>query len=747
MRGDFSRNPRPPGDPGPSLPLTTTPDALLATPYFGPLLEQGHALLDSYWNQHVLLSEERFRWLFDKVVQFPGKGSSDFSVTPDTSRVPTTLLTITGSHEIGPYLCPFASQGLSLTLPLYKFTPPLPKPDAALIYAEAAVQSTYPDGTNPDLTEPALAGRDGVVWLQPRFAVCDLPTVGSTGLPQNAEDTDKLFNPPKLKAKIPPGSPSTAAPDPCSDGTTPAPTTLENQLYRVEIHDPGVFPYGSDTTNPGRAASFKWSRDNASVRFACPPGTTLPPSTDNLSLPIKLINLTDDPETGLVAGQYVELIFAPGTGPDAPSNAWDQPPLPLLAVDEVDADNGQVTLTKPVGMALPQSPLTHVVRWDQNDKVDASSGAILIILDKDGKFAQVLENNLQVTFTFSVTSPPPVGTTVRPGDYWLIPTRDDRTKPLWSDADLNQPAGVPPHGPYRTRLPLALVDGNGVATSAFPVSSAAPVQDPNEPSPIFFNLKTDLPIGSRELTQVQPPAALPGILDPPDQNQLRTMSSLNISESLTPLQMLVIYDPSFDLFKAFPTSTWTDVLERVQRYFMNRETLAPMVLTLLKKRYLTDHGKTSIRTALLPGTPPSPPDPPPPVLFSQMLTRGQAASHIQPSVDLQLQPDPSTGATATPANLSQKAKDWLGAAGLDAVSVLGNMALSDFQNRRDNGTQTPNIPAFIPDAGNTTDKDSLVALWRSAQNVVALLMSAWPFDHMTLEDWTGASAAPAPAHS
>ena len=44
--------------------------------------------------------------------------------------------------------------------------------------------------------------------------------------------------------------------DPCELPPTGGYRGLENQLYRVEIHDPG---------QPGGAATFKWSRENASV--------------------------------------------------------------------------------------------------------------------------------------------------------------------------------------------------------------------------------------------------------------------------------------------------------------------------------------------------------------------------------------------------------------------------------------------------------------------------------------------------
>ena len=44
--------------------------------------------------------------------------------------------------------------------------------------------------------------------------------------------------------------------DPCELPPTGGYRGLENQLYRVEIHDPG---------QPGGTATFKWSRDNASV--------------------------------------------------------------------------------------------------------------------------------------------------------------------------------------------------------------------------------------------------------------------------------------------------------------------------------------------------------------------------------------------------------------------------------------------------------------------------------------------------
>ena len=75
---------------------------------------------------------------------------------------------------------------------------------------------------------------------------------------------------------------------------------LENQLYRVEIHDSG----------PDGTATFKWSRENGSVvcLISTPPSTggAAPPATVT-GPTFWVTSLSNDPTLGLQQGDWVEL--------------------------------------------------------------------------------------------------------------------------------------------------------------------------------------------------------------------------------------------------------------------------------------------------------------------------------------------------------------------------------------------------------------------------------------------------------
>ena len=359
MRGDFSRNPNPPVLP--SSPPALAPVAIPSGTYIGPLVEQGRPLLDAYWNQHVVQFEQRFQWMFDRFVNWPGEASDDFKIDRTDHNV---LFKVSGAHSIGSWTANF---GKDLALP--KFASPNPSFTNFLIYAEAWLQSVYPNEQDTDLIEPALAGNDGAVWLAPCFAVAAFGQVNGFEFPTSLDHVETLFaNAPRLKAEI--NLSTSAATNPCGPDVQPMLSQLENQLYRVEIHDAGKPPL--DDSKKGRPLSIKWSRNNASVRFALLPGSQ--PAAGQQTLSVKLGNLTADPDVGLSPGDYVELIFSPDSaaGPDLPAD-WYEAPLPLLHVESVDLDTGVVEIFLPADNPLRSTSsgklahLTHIIRWDQKD--------------------------------------------------------------------------------------------------------------------------------------------------------------------------------------------------------------------------------------------------------------------------------------------------------------------------------------------------------------------------------------------
>src|SRR5207302_915942 len=116
---------------------------------------------------------------------------------------------------------------------------------------------------NPLMREKALGGPDTAcraktVWQVKAARVDDGATCATAATPYRRD----LSRAGKLKAQT--GAPS-VDPLPCILPPESGYRSLENQLYRVEIHRPGGFG----------TATFKWSRENGSVVTAvvAPPGS------------------------------------------------------------------------------------------------------------------------------------------------------------------------------------------------------------------------------------------------------------------------------------------------------------------------------------------------------------------------------------------------------------------------------------------------------------------------------------------
>ncbi len=212
---------------------------------------------------------------------------------------------------------------------------------------------------------------------------------------------------------------------------------LENQLYRVEIHDSG---------KSGETATFKWSRENGAVVLAVSellsPDTG--PGADTTIL--KLRSLPYDDRLSIQPGDWVEVsddAYALRGTPDA-----------LQRVLEVDRDDLTITLEGSPGSGVAQRPLSHPIvrRWDHQPRPNQPlhNGAIPIRANQPIH----LEDGLYVTFEEGNHH-------YRSGDYWLIPARVISGTIEWPVDANNQPAALPPHGTPHHYAPLALVSQDG----------------------------------------------------------------------------------------------------------------------------------------------------------------------------------------------------------------------------------------------------------------------------------------------
>lgn len=161
---------------------------------------------------------------------------------------------------------------------------------------------------------------------------------------------------------------------------------LENQLYRVEIHQGGNI----------NTATFKWSRENASVVTAV--------NTIGVKSPIITVaGLGPDANLGFQPGQWVELSDDSYQFGDLPN----QPGL-LFNIVSTNPAGLQVTLDNPVyGIDTRLNP--RMRRWDQPKDAGNNAGIPL------SATPITLENGIQVWFSSDGT--------FQAGDYWTIPAR------------------------------------------------------------------------------------------------------------------------------------------------------------------------------------------------------------------------------------------------------------------------------------------------------------------------------------
>jgi hypothetical protein len=227
--------------------------------------------------------------------------------------------------------------------------------------------------------------------------------------------------------------PPIASSDDCSCQPTPAAgyRGLENQLYRVEIHDTG------DETS----ATFKWSRENGSV-VAAVTGTSGPV--------VYVDSIGFDANLGFAAGQWVEITddsYEFGQDPNQPGQ--------LYQIDSVTPDQLYVTLkqTVPAGSVDPTRN-ARMRRWDQ---FGSSAGSTGVAISVGSPVA--LENGIEVQFTQGLYVS---------GDYWLIPARTAKAEVEWPPCESNGNPWQPPESIRIYRAPLACIQWDDKSNQVVP---------------------------------------------------------------------------------------------------------------------------------------------------------------------------------------------------------------------------------------------------------------------------------------
>ncbi|MGA9365524.1 MAG: DUF6519 domain-containing protein [Bacteroidota bacterium] len=286
-----------------------------------------------------------------------------------------------------------------------------------------------------DIREAALGGADTATRVKTVWQVraLELPQVGAIGPCSTQVDAfADLLKPSGARLKADTAKVKTSE-DPCEVPESAGYKGLENQLYRVEIHQGSKDNLGNPTP-----ATWKWSRENGSV---VTPILRIDGDTITVS------SLGPDERLGFRSGDWVEIL-------DDAIELEGQPGQ-LLRVASVNADQRMLefkptdalkvlTTQFPDGVDPARHPKLR--RWEGTDTLEA------------GKWLP-LESGVQIQFDDPAAQ-------YRTGEYWQIPARAaTATAPAgeieWLRDDQGKPIPLPPRGIRHHYCRIGIVSVNG----------------------------------------------------------------------------------------------------------------------------------------------------------------------------------------------------------------------------------------------------------------------------------------------
>jgi hypothetical protein len=363
--------------------------------YRGVLLQQGRVQLDADWNEQIDIQIGLDRTVTrDTIGRHGGPlGGAGMAITLPDGSEPTDsagadLRISAGCYYVDGVLCENEDE---VPLDAQPDLPGVALPASAGRYvAYLDVWTEHVTAVErPALREVALGGPDTAtrartVWqvrLAPVGTQITCADLAPPWAPAGSDSTGYL----RARAQAPEGEPK-----PCVVPTTAGYRRLENQLYRVEIHDGG----------DAGSATYVWSRDNGSVvaRLVTIAGNTL-----------TIDEAGRDERLGFAKKQWVEVIDTDRI------RRGEHGYLGRLE----DAVGTELTVAEWHGPAPTSADLHEPVvvrRWD-------SPGAVPVAEDWVD-----LEDGVQIQFE--------AGGRFHTGDYWLIPARTANLQGGQLDPDL-----------------------------------------------------------------------------------------------------------------------------------------------------------------------------------------------------------------------------------------------------------------------------------------------------------------------
>jgi hypothetical protein len=437
--------------------------------YNGVLLQQGRPLTDSDWNDQVAGVNRRIQaGTLDTVGQtFVSKATPDaFKITSDGQG---GLLIGRGRFYVDGLLAEnhgtgatqwdvelaelFGTQPVAYTKQPYWPTPtPLPTSGGSQIVYLDVWEREVTQYEDPQIVEKAL-GVDTTTRLQTVWQVklidpgttvdCSTPLDGNAAwTAATAPSAGRLSSD---TADVPGDS------NPCIIPPTGGYKGLENQLYRVEIHKKG--PLGT--------ATFKWSRDNASVE------TRVTKIVDPSNIVVE--SLGKDQVLSFSDGDWIEI-----------TDNWLELNGQPGELHKIKVGGGVETATRTITLAtaitgsfptdaqgnVDPNRCTRIRRWDQKGTILDQNGNAYANLDSGssdgaivvpaGGLSLLLESGIIVSFSVD-----PSGGAFHVGDYWVFAART-------VDASIEKLKDAPPRGIHHHYAKLAVFTPPGTVEDCRP---------------------------------------------------------------------------------------------------------------------------------------------------------------------------------------------------------------------------------------------------------------------------------------
>ncbi|MFP5261565.1 MAG: DUF6519 domain-containing protein [Blastocatellia bacterium] len=417
--------------------------------YGGVLMQQGRVQLDADWNEQLAIQLYRTETETEDVIGLCGVPKKGGGFKIEKAAGGRDLKISPGRIYVGGLLCELEAQATYTAQPYYPnpdhtssiTSPPSSPPGGSkVLNLSDGAYIVFLDAWKREVTslddrlirEVALGGPDTTtrlqtVWQVKLLRASELFASPPTSPPSGELTCDIHFAEfdqytasatGKLTARTKPAEPQK---DPCLLPPGAGFRGLENQLYRVEVHTGGL-----------RAdATFKWSRDNASVE------TTIEQIDGDR---ITVADVGKDETLGFAGNQWVEIVDE--------ESALHGAPRAMLQVVRIDPATRVITLSESVA-TLAGLPHLKLRRWDQFGG-DAKAEGIKAAL---GDWVD-LENGIQVRFSAG---------DYHAGDYWLIPARTATAEIEWPPYEIPNTNPIPqlPKGIMHHYCRLALIEVKG----------------------------------------------------------------------------------------------------------------------------------------------------------------------------------------------------------------------------------------------------------------------------------------------